>query len=55
MRLRRSRRYNAYATEGGGVGQVVMEKIHEIDFVDLPPISAQPKGKLLSVTIFKRS
>jgi hypothetical protein len=41
--------------EGGGVGQAAMGETHEIAYVDLPPICAQPKGKLLSVTMFKRS
>jgi hypothetical protein len=53
--MRRSRKYNVYATEGVSVGQAAMGETHEIARVDLPPICAQPKGKLLSATIFKRS
>jgi hypothetical protein len=32
-----------------------MGETHEIAYVDLPPICAQPKGKPLSATMFKRS
>jgi hypothetical protein len=53
--IRRSRNYYAYATEGGGVGQADVGETHEIAYVDLPRICAQPKGKLRSATLFKRS
>jgi hypothetical protein len=55
MLIRRSRKYNAQATEGGGVGQAAVGETHEIAYVDLPPICAQPKGNMLSATMFKRS
>jgi hypothetical protein len=55
MLMRRSRKYNELATEGRGVGQAVVAETHEIAYVDLPPICAQPKGKPLSTTIIKRS
>jgi hypothetical protein len=48
-------KYNAQAMEGGGVGQAVAGEALEIACVDLPPICAQPKGMLHSVTMFKRS
>jgi hypothetical protein len=32
-----------------------VRETHEIEDVDLPPICAQPKGKPLSATMFKRS
>jgi hypothetical protein len=55
MLMRRSREYNALATEGAGVGQADVGETHEIAYVELPPICAQPKGKPLSATMFKRS
>jgi hypothetical protein len=54
MLTRRSRKYNAQATEGGGVGQAAVGETHEIAYVDLPQICAQPKDKPPSPTIFKR-
>jgi hypothetical protein len=44
-----------WATEGGDVGHAAMGEMHEIAYVDLPPICAHPKGKLLSATMFKQS
>jgi hypothetical protein len=32
--------------EGGGVGHAAVKETHEIAYVGLPPICAQPKGKL---------
>jgi hypothetical protein len=55
MLMRRSRKCKAYAMEGGGVGQAAVGGTHEIAYVDLAPICAQPKGKPLSATMFKRS
>jgi hypothetical protein len=53
--MRRSRKYSAQATEGGGGEQAAVGETHEIAYVDLPPMCAQPKGKLLSATMYKRS
>jgi hypothetical protein len=55
MMMRRSRKYNAWATEEGGVGQAAVGETHETAYADLPPICVQPKGKLFSATIFERS
>jgi hypothetical protein len=52
--MQRSCKYDGFATEGGGVGQAAVGESHEITYVDLPPIFAQPKGNLLSATMFKR-
>jgi hypothetical protein len=49
------RNMNSDATKGGGVGQAAEGETHEIAYVDLPKICAQPKGKPLSATMFKRS
>jgi hypothetical protein len=46
MLVRRSRKYNAYATEGGGVGHADVGKAHEFAYLDLSPICAQPKGNV---------
>jgi hypothetical protein len=54
MLMRRPRKYNAHATEEGGVGLAAVGETHEVEYVDLPPICAQPKGKPLSATMFKR-
>jgi hypothetical protein len=49
MIVQRSCVYHALATEGGGVGHAVVEETHQILYVDLPLISAQPnKGKMRS-------
>jgi hypothetical protein len=56
MLTRRSRKYNAHdATKGGGVGHATVGETHEITFVELSPICAQPKGKVLSTIISKRT
>jgi hypothetical protein len=47
--------YDAEATEEGGVRQAVVGETHEITHGNLPPICAQPKGKMLSATMFKQS
>jgi hypothetical protein len=53
--MRQSRKNNAWAMDRRGVGQIVVGEAHEIAYLDLPPICAQPKGMLLSATMFKRS
>jgi hypothetical protein len=46
---------NSDAAKGGYVGQAAEGETHEIAYVYLPDICAQPKGKPLSATMFKRS
>jgi predicted glycosyltransferase len=53
MLMRRSRKFDALAIEGGGVWQAAAGETHEIACVDLPPICAQPKGRLSSNTMLK--
>jgi hypothetical protein len=40
---------------GGAVGQAAVEEMHQTAYVDLPPITAQPKGKVRLTTLIKCS
>jgi hypothetical protein len=42
------------AIDAGGVGHAIAGETHEIEYVDLPPICAQPKGKPLPAVFFTR-
>jgi hypothetical protein len=54
MLMQRSSKYNAWATEGGGVGHAAVGETHEIAYVNLLPIMAQHKGKMRSAKMFKQ-